>query len=62
MQTTHPFSFRGREGTAAVTYQGNDDPERWGYGLLELRGRRASPADFPCSKSTFRLQSKATAR
>lgn len=36
MKTTHPFSFRGREGSAAVTYRGNEDPERWGYGLLGL--------------------------
>ena len=36
METTHPFSFRGREGTAAVTYRENGDPERWGYGLLGL--------------------------
>jgi hypothetical protein len=36
MQTTHTFSFRGREATAAVTYRDNEDPERWGYGLLGL--------------------------
>lgn len=36
METTHPFSFRGREGSAAVTYRANEDPERWGYGLLAL--------------------------
>jgi hypothetical protein len=36
MESTHPFSFRGREGSAAVTYRENEDPERWGYGLLEL--------------------------
>ena len=36
MEATHPFSFRGRESSAAVTYGANDDPERWGYGLLGL--------------------------
>ena len=36
METTHSFSFRGREGRAAVTYRENEDPERWGYGLLGL--------------------------
>ncbi len=36
METTHSFSLRGREGSATVTYRGNEDPERWGYGLLEL--------------------------
>ena len=36
METTHPFSFRGREGNATVRYRQNEDPERWGYGLLEL--------------------------
>ena len=36
METTHPFCFRGREGSAAVTYRGNEDPERWGYRLLGL--------------------------
>ena len=36
MEATHPFSFRGHESSAAVTYGANDDPERWGYGLLGL--------------------------
>jgi hypothetical protein len=36
METTHPFSFRGREGNASVRYRQNEDPDRWGYGLLEL--------------------------
>jgi hypothetical protein len=36
METTHPFSFRGREGSASVRYRENEDPERWGYGLLGL--------------------------
>jgi hypothetical protein len=36
METSYPFSFRGREGSAAVTWGANDDPERWGYGLLGL--------------------------
>ena len=36
METTHSFSFRGHEGSATVTYRGNEDPERWGYGLLGL--------------------------
>lgn len=36
METTHAFSYRGREGSAAVRYEANDDPERWGYGLLGL--------------------------
>ena len=36
METTHSFSFRGRDSNAAVRYRENEDPERWGYGLLEL--------------------------
>jgi hypothetical protein len=36
METTHSFLFRGREATAAVTYRENEEPERWGYGLLDL--------------------------
>ena len=36
METTHSFSFRGREGRAAVTFGENEDPARWGYDLLGL--------------------------
>lgn len=35
-ETSHSFSFRGQEGRVAVSYAANDDPERWGYGLLGL--------------------------
>ncbi len=36
MQTTIPFSLHGREGTVTVSYESNEDPEAWGYGLLGL--------------------------
>ena len=35
-ETTHSFSFRGHEGSATVKYRVNEDPDRWGYRLLEL--------------------------
>ena len=31
-----PFRLRGQEGSVTVEFQQNDDPERWGYGVLEL--------------------------
>lgn len=31
-----PFTLRGREGSVTVEYGPNDDPERWGYGILGL--------------------------
>lgn len=36
METTLPFSLRGHAGTAHITYQANEDPDRWGYGVLNL--------------------------
>lgn len=36
MEEMFGFSLRGREGTVAVTYGTNGDPERWGYGVLGL--------------------------
>jgi hypothetical protein len=36
METTHSFSFRGREGRAAVRFGANEDPGRWGYDFLGL--------------------------
>ena len=36
MNTTFPFSLHGREGAVSVSYAANDDPERWGYGVLDL--------------------------
>jgi hypothetical protein len=47
MESTYSFSFRGREGTAAVTYLANEDPERWGYGLLELPWPSSLAAGLP---------------
>jgi len=34
--TTFPFSLHGREGAVSVSYEPNDDPDRWGYGMLGL--------------------------
>lgn len=31
-----PFQLRGAEGSVAVSFEANDDPERWGYGTLGL--------------------------
>jgi hypothetical protein len=36
MPTTFPFSLHGAEGAVSVSYVANEDPERWGYGLLDL--------------------------
>ena len=36
MEETFAFSLRGRSGTVRVAYGANDDPERWGYGVLGL--------------------------
>jgi len=31
-----PFRLRGAEGTVTVSFQANEDPRRWGYGVLGL--------------------------
>jgi hypothetical protein len=31
-----PFRLRGAEGSVVVSFQANEDPERWGYGVLGL--------------------------
>jgi len=31
-----PFQLRGAEGSVSVSFQSNEDPERWGYGVLGL--------------------------
>jgi hypothetical protein len=31
-----PFRLRGAQGSVSVSFQANDDPERWGYGTLGL--------------------------
>ena len=31
-----PFRLRDAEGTVAVSFEANEDPERWGYGVLGL--------------------------
>jgi hypothetical protein len=36
METAFTFSLRGREGHVTITYQANEDPEHWGYGILKL--------------------------
>jgi hypothetical protein len=33
---TFPFALRNQEGAVTVEFQQNDDPERWGYRLLDL--------------------------
>jgi len=34
LETAFPFTFREQEGSVAVAFRDNDDPERWGYGVL----------------------------
>ena len=29
------FQLRGATGSVTVSFQANEDPERWGYGILE---------------------------
>lgn len=36
MEKVFRFSLHGRAGTVTVTYRTNEDPERWGYGVLDL--------------------------
>ncbi len=36
MEQSYPFVLRGREGSVTVRYEPNQDPERWGYGILGL--------------------------
>ncbi len=36
MEASFPFSLRGHAGTVHVTYQANEDPDHWGYGVLNL--------------------------
>jgi hypothetical protein len=36
MPHEHPFTLRGSAGAVTASYGPNDDPERWGYGILEL--------------------------
>ncbi len=36
MDATFPFSLHGREGHVSIAYGANEDPERWGYGVLGL--------------------------
>lgn len=31
-----PFRLRGAEGSVVVSFEANEDPERWGYGVLGL--------------------------
>jgi hypothetical protein len=31
-----PFRLRGAEGSVSVSFEANEDPERWGYGVLGL--------------------------
>jgi hypothetical protein len=36
MTKRFPFQLRGAEGSVVVSFQANEDPERWGYGTLGL--------------------------
>jgi hypothetical protein len=36
VEETFPFTLRGQEGAVTVEFQRNDDPDRWGYGILDL--------------------------
>ena len=36
MQQTFPFTFRGEPGTVTVDFHRNENPDRWGYGVLDL--------------------------
>ncbi len=47
MQERFPFVFRGEAGTVTVGFHGNESPERWGYGLLDLPWPTNLAADLP---------------
>ena len=36
MEERFPFRLRGAEGSVTVSFQANEDPQRWGYGVLGL--------------------------
>jgi len=36
MEETFPFTLHGQEGAVAVEFHRNDDPDRWGYNILDL--------------------------
>lgn len=36
MTETFPFQLRGAAGSVTVTFEANEDPQRWGYGTLGL--------------------------
>jgi hypothetical protein len=36
VETLFPFTFRGQDGTVTIEFEANDDPERWGYEVLDL--------------------------
>jgi hypothetical protein len=36
MEETFPFTLHGQEGAVAVEFHRNDDPDRWGYRILDL--------------------------
>ncbi len=44
---TVPFRLRGRDGCVEVEYGANEDPERWGYGLLGLGYPTEEAKGFP---------------
>ena len=36
MEKTFPFALRGEEGEVRIAFYENDDPDRWGYRVLDL--------------------------
>jgi hypothetical protein len=36
VEKTFPFTLRDEQGAVTVEFQQNDDPDRWGYRVLEL--------------------------
>jgi hypothetical protein len=52
MGRSFPFSLRGREGSVAVEYGPNEDPERWGYGILTLPWPQQLAVGLPVIQAT----------
>lgn len=47
-----PFRLRGRDGRVEVEYGANEDPERWGYGLLGLGHPAEKARGFPICRAS----------
>ena len=47
MESAFPFRLRGVDGWVEVQYGRNDDPERWGYGVLGMPWPMRLAEDLP---------------